>query len=267
MQQAKDFRDECFALAELIEPFTDQDFEHKTQFKGWTINDILGHLHMFNYAAEITLRDGALFDKFWADVTQQLASGRSLLETQYPWLDGFKGQDLFHAWKEGCETLADIYTKADPKHRVNWAGPQMSARSSITARQMETWAHGQAVFDLMGQVRKDRDRIKNIVFLGANTFGWSFINRKLDVPADMPYLKLIAPSGAVWEWNAPNTHNVITGNAVEFAQVVTQTRNVGDTALQVFGKTARSWMDIAQCFAGGVENPPPVGTRFMLRKN
>ena len=38
----------------------------------------------------------------------------------------------------------------------------MSARSSISARLMETWAHGQAVYDRLGVVRVDTDRIRNI---------------------------------------------------------------------------------------------------------
>ena len=36
------------------------------------------------------------------------------------------------------ERMAADYGKADPKLRVKWAGPNMSARSSIKARQMET---------------------------------------------------------------------------------------------------------------------------------
>ena len=42
----------------------------------------------------------------------------------------------------------------------------MSARSAISARQMETWAHGQEVFDVLGADREEHDRIRNIVVLG-----------------------------------------------------------------------------------------------------
>lgn len=41
----------------------------------------------------------------------------------------------------------------------------MSARSCITARQMETWAHGQEIFDALGVVRRDGDRIRNVAHL------------------------------------------------------------------------------------------------------
>ena len=70
----------------------------------------------------------------------------------------------------------------------------MSARSSITARQMETWAHGQEIFDCLGVVREEGDQIKNIVHLGVSTFAWTFLNRQLDLPKEVPYVSLILPS-------------------------------------------------------------------------
>ena len=81
------------------------------------------------------------------------------------------------------------------KQRVQWFGPDMSVRSSITARLMETWAHSQAIYDLLGQTRIDTDRIKNVVVMGVNTFGWTFTNRNLAVPTDIPHLRLSAPVG------------------------------------------------------------------------
>jgi hypothetical protein len=43
--------------------------------------------------------------------------------------------------------------------------------------------------------------------------------------------------------------------------VVTQVRNVSDTALEVTGEVATRWMSIAQCFAGGPVDPPKPGQR------
>jgi uncharacterized protein (TIGR03084 family) len=134
--------------------------------------------------------------------------------------------------------------------------------SSITARLMETWAHGQAIYDLLGHQRKDTDRIRNVAVIGINTFGWTFANRGLPVPAQRPYVRLAAPSGATWEWGEPDSASGVDGRAVEFCQVVTQVRNIADTGLKVVGETAASWMSIAQCFAGPPESPPAPGTRF-----
>ncbi len=263
MQQAEDFRAESHALATVLTPLNDADFDAVTQFKGWTVNDVLGHLHMFNVAADLTLKDGNLFTAFFAKIAEGLSQGKTLLETQYPFLDGLKGKALFEAWQQGAEQTADNYAQADPKARLKWAGPDMSARSSITARQMETWAHGHEVFDLLGVERVDSDRIKNIVHLGIGTFGWTFINRSLPVPDPAPWVHLDAPSGAVWDWNEQQSDNSVTGSAVEFAQVVAQVRNIADTSLVTRGEIAKDWMEVAQCFAGPPETPPKKGARFV----
>jgi uncharacterized protein (TIGR03084 family) len=130
----------------------------------------------------------------------------------------------------------------------------------MTARQMETWAHGFEVFDLLGKVRADSDRIKNIVILGVNTFGWSHQVHSLPVPNAMPKLILTAPSGATWEFGEEGD-NSITGPATDFAAVVTQTRAFTDTALTATGEVAQTWMANAQCFAGPPETPPAPGSR------
>ena len=93
------------------------------------------------------------------------------------------------------------------------------------------------------------------------TFAWTFVNRGLAVPADVPYVRLTSPSGACWEWNEPSTTNAVQGSSLEFCQVVTQVRNIADTGLSVTGETACHWMSIAQCFAGQPETPPVAGMR------
>jgi len=127
---------------------------------------------------------------------------------------------------------------------------------------METWAHGQEVFDALGADREEHDRIRNIVVLGVNTFGWTFKVRNESPPEPMPYVELVAPSGELWNYGDPQEDNIIRGDAVDFARVVTQTRNIADTALTVIGDPAETWMSKAQCFAGAANPPPAKGSRF-----
>ncbi len=262
LQQAIDFREEGDTLFNLLNIIEEQDWERKTQFKGWTLNDIVAHLHFGDYAADLSLQDDDAFDSFRRSVAAANKQGSSHLAFTHAWLDHRKNRALLKHWRNFSLEMADRFAAADPKRRVQWFGPDMSVRSSITARLMETWAHGQAIYDLLGQTRRDADRIKNIVVIGLNTFGWTFTNRGLAVPKHQPTVRLTAPSGAVWEWNQPGQDNLIEGSAVEFCQVVTQVRNIVDTALKVVGDTATAWMSMAQCFAGPPETPPAPGTRF-----
>jgi len=115
----------------------------------------------------------------------------------------------------------------------------------------------------LGKTRAEGDRLRNIAVMGVNTFGWTFVNRRLEVPQVKPHVRLVSPAGAVWEWNEPQQSERVEGAAVDFCRVVTQIRNIADTALQVTGPIARQWLSIAQCFAGPPENPPPPHTRFV----
>ena len=127
---------------------------------------------------------------------------------------------------------------------------------------METWAHAQAIYDVLGAVRVDGDRIGNIVRLGVNTWGWTWKNRRMDPPGPMPQLKLTAPSGALWEYGEISESGIIEGSAKDFCRVVTQCRNIADTDLSVSGDVAKQWMAVAQCFAGPPQAPPAPKLRY-----
>ncbi len=264
MQQAEDFWQESLNLASILDPLEEQNFATVTQFKGWTIEDVIGHLHLFNHAANVSLEGGGKFEEFFAPMREGMAGGRSLVGLQWDWLGELRGRRLYDAWRATSETVAKNFTSADPKTRLKWAGPEMSARSFISARQMEVWAHGQEIFDILGLEREEHDRIKNIAHLGVTAYGWTFINRKLDVPEPAPYLRLTAPSGDIWEWNEPSGGHCLEGSAIEFCQVVTQVRNIADTSLAATGGNAEGWMAMAQCFAGSPEDPPAPGTRHRV---
>lgn len=265
-QQLVDFAEESEALYSILEPLSDEDFQRQTQFKTYKVHDVIAHLHIFNWAAEESIRDGDSFIRFYKGLGQRRKElGLDLIGVTDLWLDdnenGVRNRALLDVWRDYYRGMAQRLADIDPRMRVKWAGPDMSVRSSLTARLMETWAHGQELYDLLGIERVDKDRIKNIAVLGINTFGWTFKNRGMEIPADVPYVKLTAPSGEIWEWNEPNEANCVVGNATEFCQVVAQTRNIADTQLSVTGETATRWMSIAQCFAGGPEDPPPPGAR------
>lgn len=258
MQQAKDFHAESTALHDLLSGHDPQGFDEPTQFKNWSINAVLQHLHFWNIMAGLQLTDE---ETLVARMKDMFSQAMTMRDYESKFFDGLSGQALLENWYADVQHTADLFDQADPRQRLKWAGPDMSARSSITARLMETWAHGQEVYDHLGVVRQNADRIRNIVVLGVNTFAWTYKTRKQAPPGEMPYLSLTAPSGEVWTYGEPSDAERITGPAEAFCQVVTQVRNVADTPLEVTGSVARDWMSKAQCFAGPPETPPAPGTR------
>ena len=260
---ALDFKAENDAVYQLPEQLQQDDFKRKTQFKEWTINDILAHLHYFNVAADLSLIDEPAFLKMVSELTEAGKNGEALVPFTERKLNGVKGQALLQLWRDYYPEMTECFTAEDPKKCLRWFGPSMSARTSISARLMETWSHAQAIYDLLGVEREEHDRVKNIVVLGVNAFAWTFSNRGEAVPQDKPNLCLRSPSDDVWQWHDESKSNFIEGTAVDFCRVVTQTRNVADTSLVVQGATATRWMAIAQCFAGPPNDLPAPGIRFM----
>lgn len=258
LPEARDFLAETEALAAALAPLADADYARPTQFKGWTIDDVLVHLLTWNRAADLSATDPEGF-RAWRDAILPLIGQAGFRRVENAQI-ALRGTELRDAWLSQARSMAARWLGFDPKARLDWAGPPMSARSSICARQMETWAHGFEVFDLLGLERAETDRIRNIVVLGINTFGWSHQVHGLPVPPALPEVVLTAPSGAVWRWGEGPGR--IAGPAVDFAAVVTQTRALADTGLVVEGQAAATWMAHAQCFAGAPSAPPAPGSRF-----
>ena len=261
--EAADFLVESEALHAALVGRGAATFRQPTQFKGWTIEDVLIHLHFWNQAAAQSAEDPAGFAVLAGQVRTALSAGSGLREIENRAIVE-RGSALLAVWIEAARSIATRWADRDAKARLAWVGPSMSARSSITARHMETWAHGFEVFDALGLARVDGDRVRNIVVLGVNTFGWSHQVHGLPVPPRMPALHLRAPSGGMWDYGDAAA-GLIEGEAVDFAAVVTQTRALADTALRVEGEAAATWMAHAQCFAGQPSRPPAPGTRFRAR--
>ena len=256
MQQAHDLRTEGDELYALLKTLKAADWQRPTPFKNWTVNDVIAHLHTTDLVASLALADPDGFRDMVRSGRRAIWSGGTGDPADLP-----SGPALGERWREDLGGLCDRLADTDPGLRVPWFGPDMGARMFATARQMETWAHGQDIYDQQRRARVNTDRIKNIAVIGVRTFGWTFANRGLAVPTEAPYIRLLAPSGAIWEWNPPSEANCVLGDAVEFCHVVTQGRNVADTRLTVVGDAATQWMAIAQCFAGGPETPPAPGQR------
>ncbi|MAE96310.1 MAG: TIGR03084 family protein [Deltaproteobacteria bacterium] len=261
LQVSVDFREEVDELHGFVQTLKPEDWERETGFMQWTPWDVIAHLHYFDLVSMTALEGEEAFSSERNALIQAIGAGRTNKELARERFGDLDAAGLLGQWRSTAHSLAEALGSSDPKRRLPWFGPDMGVQMFMTARYMETWAHGQEIYDLVGASRSHTDRIKNIATIGMKTFGWTFVNRKMEVPGPPPYVVLSAPSGETWEWNEPSESESIRGTAVDFCQVVTQGRNIADTTLQVTGPIATQWMSIAQCFAGGPVDPPAPGTR------
>ena len=250
-QQAIDLKEEGQALKALLDTLSAEDWNRQTPFKGWSVNQVVQHLHGSDKMAVLSLKDADGF----ASVMKNPSQIGVMMKPEE------QAEELLSTWWTYFSEMCGLLGESDPKRRVPWFGPDMGVMMFTTARQMETWAHGQDIFDLFGKTRKNSNRLKNIAVIGAKTYGWTFANRKLEPPGAAPYVELQSPEGDTWTFNEPSDANYVKGDAVDFCHVVTQGRNIADVNLSVMGEPAEQWMRIAQCFAGPPEDPPAPGSR------
>ncbi len=252
------------ALDSVVADLADERWDAPTPAVGWRVRDEIGHLAYFDERgrdaaadpdAFVAHRDAGLAD-FDAFATETERLGREQT-----------GATLLATWRaarrEMLGALRELAAR-DPSARLPWYGPPMSMRSFVTARLMETWAHGQDVVDALGfgvDARPPTDRLRHIAFLGCATRGWSYTVRGLEAPTTAVRVELTLPSGAVFEHGDAGAPDAVRGSALDFCLVVTQRRNVADTELAVAGAAAAEWLSIAQCFAGRATDPPPATGR------
>ena len=261
LQESLDLVAEADELHEFLGTLDESDWQRPTGFMIWTPWDVVAHLHYFDDVSLLSLQGEEAFIPARDELIRKIGQGLGNKEIAREKYGEISPAALLDRWQETCHEMARQLGESDAKRRLPWFGPDMGVRMFTTARYMETWAHGQEIYDLKKVRRGYTDRIKNIATIGVKTFGWTFVNRKEEVPGPPPYVRLVAPSGEIWEWNEPSESECVRGDAVDFCHVVTQGRNVADTPLEVAGEVAAKWMAIAQCFAGGPVDPPKPGTR------
>jgi uncharacterized protein (TIGR03084 family) len=249
-------------LDAVVADLDEAGWKTMTPSEGWDIKEQIRHLAYFENRAGLAASNPEAFKQWFEEMLQDPPAMTRHRETT--------GKDLTAAetlkwWREERSALLEVLAKMDRKTRVPWYGPSLSALSFATARLMETWAHGQDIVDALGIRRQPTERLRHIAHLGVSTFGWSYTNRKMEIPDTPVRVELIGPSGDMWSWGPKEAQDKVKGPAEDFCLVVVQRRHVADTDLIINGETARQWMSLAQAYAG----PPTEGRKpgkFMKSK-
>ncbi len=249
------------ALDAVVAELDPTGWSQPTPSEPWTVADQIAHLAYFDRTAAVAITDPDAFASHAAELWETVASGhRTFDEETLGSSRGLTGADLLTEWRRARRDLAAAASRLDDGDRVPWYGPSMGARSFLTARLMETWAHGQDVVDAVGVEREPTDRLVHVAHLGFITRAWSYANRGRAMPETPVRVELAAPSGTTWTFGDPDTGESIVGPAEDFCLVVTQRRHVDDTSL-VTTELGREWMLIAQAFAGPPTTGPEPRTR------
>ena len=238
-------------LEPLVADLDAAEWATATPAEGWDVKDQIAHLAYFDDRAGESITDRAGFVAHRDEVLAHPDfADRMAAESRR-----FDGPGALAWFRRARAALVAAARQTDPSLRVPWYGPDMSAASSITARIMETWAHGQDVADALGAQRAPTDRLRHVAFIGARALPNSYQARGLPVPEAPVRVELEGPSGDTWAFGPADAADTVRGPALDFCLAVTQRRHLADLDLDLRGPVATEWMSIAQAFAG----PPGPG--------
>ena len=245
----QDYLDERDALRVLLSSLDEQAWQRATPAPGWTVLDQVAHLAWFDQAATTAINDPDEFRKQRTSVAADIDGFVRALVEQHRSLSGAQ---VLAWWDQTGPQLVAAARAAGGSHRIPWYGPDMTVASAITARIMETWAHGQDVADTLGAHRPITHRLEHIAFLGWRTIPYAFRSHELPVPDHAVRVELGGCS-----FGPEDATNLVRGSLLDFCLVVTQRRHPADSDLTAVGPVASAWLPIAQAFAG----PPGAGRR------
>ena len=253
---AADLAAESAVTRALVAGLDEAGWHTPTPAAGWDIADQISHLAYFN---EVTVQSALDPEQFKAGLAEAEAGGGINPDTIAVRFRDHSGAQLLAWFDTARGQLLNTFKNLDPRARLPWFGPAMSAASSLTARIMETWAHSQDIADALGVTREPTDRLRHVAHIGVGARAFSYAVHGKSVPAADVRVELTGPAGTMWTWGPAGAENRVSGPALDFCLLVTQRRHRNDLDLAIEGPAAIEWMAIAQAFAGAAGTGRPPG--------
>jgi len=238
-------------LDELLVSLSDDQWDLPTPARGWQVRHQVAHLAYFDWVGTASAAGDPSRLRAIREQSAGLRDGHAvslmLLQSRLPMAPA----DLLADWRANAAALRETFrsTPGDPK--VLWGAGPMSFDSFITARLMETWAHGLDCFAAVGREPVDTDRIRHVCHIGyrALPHGFRRARREMPAPLDQLRLELTSPSGQSWAFGPDDAPNVVRGPAGQWARVAVQRMRPAEArGLSADGALAKQAIEVARAF-------------------
>ena len=237
---------EQMSLQTELRTIAADDWFRPTPARRWDVRDQVSHLADIDEIAIDTCLAGP---RPLNDFAARFASPEDT--TLWGVLRGRRrsGRDVLSWWEDTSARERDVLGSLDPAVRVPW-GIGMRAPSLITARLMETWAHGLDVREALGLPAVDTDRLRHVAWLGYRALPYAFSFAGRERPPGELRVEVTSPSGdETWEYGPADAPNRITGPAGELCRLFAHRVTREDAQrLAAEGEGAVAALQVARAF-------------------
>lgn len=224
----------------------DSRWTRPTAAAGWSVEDQFIHLGSGDARACLALEDPPGF------VASRDGSGSP--DDEVARRRGRPRSELLDDAAQVATRLERLLAAVDAD-RVPWFGPPMRPDTFVVSRVMEWWAHGLDVTDALPGVELPTTAAPYVAALGVRTRSFAFGLHGVSAPPCLPELVLHDGDGREVLRAGDASCGHVHGPVTDFAAVVVRRRRVSTVGLDVAGENTRSWLEIAQAYAG----PPGPG--------
>ncbi|MFF2519898.1 TIGR03084 family metal-binding protein [Streptomyces sp. NPDC058086] len=221
------------------------DWSIPTPAPGWTVAHQIAHLAWADANALSALRTP---DTFGAELGRAEAEGSGYADKAAAAGAAKPRSVLLDEWRAGRAELAAALRDTPWDHAFPWYMSKVTPALMAPLRLMETWAHGQDVFDAVGVAHRPTDRLQHVASLGVLGRALSFAAVGLPEPADPFRVELTAPDGRTWVWGPEAAAQRVQGGAIDFCLCVTRRRPWSETNMTATGEDAQKWLEVARVF-------------------
>jgi uncharacterized protein (TIGR03084 family) len=233
------------ALQEVVASIDADAWLRPTPARGWDVRDTIAHLADTDEMAVATATDrpGSINSRAAAAASSEDLTYHGVLQGRR-----LVGRDVLSWWESTAAAEREMFTTVDPNIRVPW-GIGMRLASFVTARLMETWAHGLDVHAALGRVPDDTDRLAHIAWLATRALPYAYGVAGREPTAEPLRVELTLPSGARWSTGPPSATSRITGPAGQYCRVFVHRLSRADASdVRAEGRAAIDALAVARAF-------------------
>jgi uncharacterized protein (TIGR03084 family) len=232
-------------LQDFVRALAPDQWLAPTPARLWDVRDTISHLADADEMAIDTITEGphalnaiAARSASENDVTfQGVMRGRRLA-----------GADVLAWWERVAARERELLAQLDPSARVAW-GIGMRVTSLVSARLMETWAHGLDVYAALHVEPVDTDRLAHVASLSTRALPYAYRVAGREPPLEPLRVELTLPSGAAWTIGSEDAPSRITGSASQYCRVFVRRMPVTDaTDVHATGVAAVAALEVARAY-------------------
>lgn len=217
----RDLAQEADALDALLITLSDEQWHARTPADGWDVRDSVAHVAIGDELALECVTQRRV-PKLMQDGVEAVLEGDTAAKAFELRMVG-RGRQMQPSavhrwWRNGNAALCDALATVAPDARLPWGPNRMSPASFITARIMETWAHGLDCFDGVGATPVDTDRLRHVLAISVRALPYAFMINGVEAPGKVR-VEVTSPSGEHWTAGSDDADTVIRGSASDWCRV------------------------------------------------